>query len=443
VSESAVNGGAAARELSAEVLQQLEGVSLETGDAVWRHSAAGAVPAAVALPASVEQVEQVVAAARRAKLGLVATGSGTHLDIGWTPRAYDLALCTRKLDRILAHDAGDLTVRVQAGVKLEALDAALAEKGQWLPLDPAAGAEMTVGGLIAADRSGPCRAAHGKVRELLIGISVVGGENKLLKGGGQVVKNVAGYDLPKLFVGSYGSLGVVVEATFKTRPRPACEALLHWPRASVDDAVRGARELAAAPLSPSALEAVNEAAAETLGLEGRAALLIALAGSAAEVAAEEEWLVEASGGAARRYEDARAPAVLGALRDFPLPANDEALVARISLLPGALADVLERVEVEARRRAVVVEIAAHAASGVAWCQMFAPRSAALADFAEWLRVWCRGAGGHTVFEFRPEELRPNLDPWGFHGPTLRLMAGVKQALDPDAVFSPGRFVGGL
>jgi len=432
------------RELPAQVLRDLDGIALEQGDSVWRHCAAGVLPTAVAVPDSVDQVARVVAVARAAHLGLVATGNGTHLDIGWAPRAYDLALTTRRLDALLAHDADDLTVRVQAGVRLDALNAALAEKGQWLPLDPAASAEMTIGGLIAADRSGPLRAAHGKVRELLIGITVVSGEARLLKGGGQVVKNVAGYDLPKLFVGSYGSLGVIVEATFKTRPRAATEALLYWPQASVDAAVRAARDLDDAPLFPSVLEALNESAAESLGLEGRAALLVGFAGSAVEVEAQAHWLAQASGETARRYDEARAPAVIKALRDFPLAANDEALVARISLLPGQLAEVLQRLELEARVRGVLVEIAAHAASGVAWCQMFAPPGAGgLIDFAEWLRVWSRQRGGFVVFEFRPEELRERLDPWGYHGAALRLMAGVKQTLDPDAVFSAGRFVGGL
>jgi FAD/FMN-containing dehydrogenase len=189
------------------------------------------------------------------------------------------------------------------------------------------------------------------------------------------------------------------------------------------------------------LEAVNEPAAETLSLGESAALLVGLAGSESEVAAEMDRLA-ALGSAATRHEGERVRALLEAVRGFVLPSDEETLVAKLSAVPTRLVPLLERSEAEARARDVVVEIAAHAGNGVAWCQVGGasnPQAASL--FGEWLRVHGRQLGAWVTFEAVPPALRDHFDPWGFHEPTLPLMQGVKRALDPGGVFSPGRFVG--
>jgi glycolate oxidase FAD binding subunit len=423
------------------IRDRLPDVAIETGESVWRYGAAGVVPKCVVRPANVEQVAAAVRAVAESAGAIVPCGNATHLDVGWPPRAYDVALSTAKLDRVIAHEAADMTVTVEPGVTLAQLDSLLAAAGQWLPIDPPRAERMTVGGLIAADRSGPLRLSQGKVRDLLIGIEVVLAGGSRVRGGGRVVKNVAGYDLPKLFTGSYGTLGVIVEATFKVRPRPAATALLMLPVPSVADGVRRAQRLLAEGLAPLSIEAVNEAAAESASLAEGAALVIGMAGSEAEIAAQVERL-ETLGGGAIRYDDGRSQALREALRGFALPPDEEALVAKLSAVPSRVAPLLERTEAEACARAVTVEIAAHAGSGIAWCQVLGtgnPQAAAL--FAEWLRVTGRQLGAWVVFEALPASLRERFDPWGFNDKTLPLMAGVKRALDPAGVFSPGRFVG--
>jgi glycolate oxidase FAD binding subunit len=419
----------------------LGNAALEVGESVWRYGAAGIVPKCVARPSSVEEVAAAVRAVGEAGGALVPCGNATHLDVGWPPRAYDVALSTTKLGRVLAHEAGDMTVTIEAGATLGAVDAVLAGAGQWLPVDPPRAGDMTVGGLIAADRAGPARLSQGKVRDLLIGVAFVGADGALVRGGGRVVKNVAGYDLPKLLTGSFGTLGVIVEATFKVRPRPGPLTLLMVPMKSVSQAVEKALELLASGLCPLLLEAVNEPAAETLSLGESAALLVGLAGSEGEVAGELSRLARLGIGATR-YEGERARALIEAVRGFVLPSDDETLVAKLSALPTRLVPLLERSEVEARARGVLVEITAHAGNGIAWCQVVgssSPQAASL--FGEWLRVFARQLGAWVVFEALPSALRDHFDPWGFNEPTLPLMAGVKRALDPNGLFSPGRFVG--
>ncbi len=418
--------------------------AVDCGEAVWRFSAGGVVPQCVVRPASEQGVASVVRAVRARGGALVPTGNGTHLGIGFPPRRYDVALCTQRLDRLVEHNAADMTVTVQPGLTLSALNAVLAGARQWLPFDPPQADRTTIGGLIAADRNGPLRLAYGKVRDFLIGIKVVLADGTVVKGGGRVVKNVAGYDLPKLFAGSFGTLGVIVEASFKVRPRPVEQRLFVWPAPTLGAAMRRASSLLDGSVFPSMLEAVNEPAAEAIGLAPGAALVIGCAGSRAEMDVQEQRLCDASEGGATRCDAARAAALLKALQDFPHPANEDALVARLSVVPSRLGTVLDRVQAEAAARRVVVEVAAHAGNGVAWCQVLGAREEeAVAWFAEWMRVYAREQDAWVIFEALPPKLRGRLDPWGFSEASLPLMAGVKRALDPSGVFSPGRFVGGI
>jgi glycolate oxidase FAD binding subunit len=411
---------------------------------LWRHAAAGVVPRRVVEPSTVDELIDLVQQARRAGEAIVPCGNASQLDLGWPPTRYDLALSTRGLARIIAHDAADMTVTVDAGVTLTDLDRTLAPAGQWLPLDPARGDSRTIGGVIAADRCGPRRLAAGKVRDLLIGLRVVLADGALVRGGGRVVKNVAGYDLPKLFAGSHGTLGVIVEATFKIQPRPEGEAVFVWPQPSAAAAVTAALALLDADVMPVCLEAVNGAAAESLGLGDDSALVVVCAGSSEHLAEQERRLDARSRGAAQRLERDHGAALLKALRDFPQPANDEALVARVSARPSDLALLARQLEAAAEARGAVAEIAAHAGSGVAWCQLMSGRDPdARRALAEQLRSAARERGAWVVFETLPATLHGRMDPWGFDMPSVQLMRGIKHALDPDNRFSPGRFVGGI
>lgn len=417
---------------------------VDAGDRIWRYNAAGAVPRCVVRPTTVDQVATVVRAVGRQGGALVPAGNATHLDIGFPPRRYDVTLCTSRLDRIVAHDAEDLTVTTEAGVTLRDLNAELQRAGQWLPFDPSRGRDVTIGGLVASDRNGPLRLAFGKVRDFLIGVRVVMADGGVVHGGGKVVKNVAGYDLPKLFVGSFGTLGVIVEATFKVRPRPQNMHLYVVPMRSVVEAAEKALELLRGPLVPALLEAVNELAAETIGLPTGAALVAAFAGGEAHTAAQETLLRKETADRLTRWDGPEMDSLLSAIRDFPQPADEEVLVVRLSVRPAELPVLLQRIEAEAVARRISPEIAAHAGNGVAWLQLSADVDLeSVALFAEWIRLHARQSGGWLVFETLPRRLRGQVDPWGFTGSTLPLMAAIKQRLDPNRMLSPGRFVGGI
>ena len=182
---------------------------------------------------------------------------------------------------------------------------------------------------------------------------------------------------------------------------------------------------------------------ESLGIDSRPCLVIGCAGAPAHLDEQERRLHALSDGAAQRCGDERR-GLRRALSDFSQPAAEDGLVARVSALPTVLGALLPQIEVTAQRRGLVAEIAAHAASGVAWCQLLGAADVEpLAEIAGWMRAAARQRGAWVVFEALPEGLRGRLDPWGFDAPALRLMGGVKRALDPTGVFSPGRFVGGI
>jgi glycolate dehydrogenase FAD-binding subunit len=419
------------------------GMASESGSGVGRFAAGGILPACAVFPQRLEEVQRVVDRVRERSGALLPAGRGVHLGIGAPPRRYDVALSTRALDRIVAHDAADMTVTVEAGVTVGQLNDSLRAAEQWLPLDPPLPEDTTVGGLIAADRNGPLRLSYGKVRDMLIGIAVVSASGEVLRGGGKVVKNVAGYDLPKLFTGSFGTLGVIVEATFKVQPRPPQRSLWVWSFADLAAATDAALALWDGALHPLTLEVVNGTAAESLGLPPGAGVIVEFGGGRAHLE-EESRRLAAQSAAVRRWPAEREGALRRALCDFPRAADDDVWVARISTLPRRLPELLLWLERRAAEVGLTVEIAAHAGNGVAWCQLpeagegdDAPRLCQqLREVAAARRAW-------VVFESIPVLRRGSIDPWGYREPALRLMRGIKQALDPSGVFSPGRFAGGI
>jgi glycolate oxidase FAD binding subunit len=356
---------------------------------------------------------------------LVASGLGAHLDIGGRASRVDALVCVDRLARVVDHQAADMTVTVEAGCSLARLDEILRAEGQWLPLDPPRFARTTVGGLIAANLSGPLRASQGTARDLLLGLRVVDSQGRLVAGGGRVVKNVAGYDLPKLHVGALGTLGVVVEATFKVRPRPAHESAVVLRTTSAVDAV--ALGLAARnALDPLWLEATMRddgwvVAIGVGGVESEIAAARHTLESLASQATTGEWVAD---GAALRRD----------LATFGV--EPAAAVLRASVLPSDVAWMIDRMHALAP-----VLVAAQLASGVVRARI--DDGAVVAGLVDTLRPEVQARHGFLVVERATAAVKAVVDVWGDPGEGLGLMRRVKAAFDPRGVFAPGRFVAGL
>ena len=228
----------------------------------------GRTPEAVVLPGSKEEVAAVLAVAGEAEIPVTPWGGGTKMGIGSPPARPGLVLSLRRLDRLLEHEPGDLTATAQAGMGLTAFQAALGARGQWLSLDPPYADRATLGGILATSAAGPRRHLYGTARDLLIGLTLVLADGAVVRGGGKVVKNVAGYDLPKLAIGSFGTLGVIVDATFKLRPRPEADRLAVIGFERLKDAGQAARAVMGSDLIPSAVELLDREALGALGGAG-------------------------------------------------------------------------------------------------------------------------------------------------------------------------------
>jgi glycolate oxidase FAD binding subunit len=384
----------------------------------------GADPGEVARPASVEEVAEVVARANEAKKAVVPWGGGTAQAYGYAPRRVDVLLDLTGLDRVVALEPGDLTATVEAGVTMAALQGALAEHGQYLPLDPPHADTATAGGVLATDAFGPARVGHGTARDWLIGITVVDALGRVVRGGGKVVKNVTGYDLPKLHVGALGTLGVIVEATFKVAPRPeASRALLLDLSGPGDDVllVNGLLDR-----TDPTLCLLHEEAGPSVK-DGSRYLFVVYRG-------QEEVVEHHAATFASLARDAGAPAPR-AIEDEVAPADpspDETII-RFAAPPGESLRLHDAVAAEGAAASLrtlpgVSRVDAH-------CDT---EDAALA-----LLAWARREMQPYAVLQAPLSLRTReaLDLWRPLPPSFPLMQRLKSALDPNATLNPGRYVG--
>jgi glycolate dehydrogenase FAD-binding subunit len=456
------------------------GAAALSDDAAARGALAigGVVPALVATPVDPTEVAGVVAAVAAASGALVPLGRGAHGALGHPPARYDVALSTTRLARVRDYTPADMTVTVEAGTTIAELQGLLATEGQWLPVDPPLPDATTVGGLIAADLGGPLRASAGRVRDLLIGIAVVGADGKAARAGGKVVKNVAGYDLMKLFTGSLGTLAVVTEATFKVRPRPAVERCVALAAADLAAAIALADGIAASGVDPLTATVVLEhaemaeavdapckggggdrppvaveraATAEASSAPGaRAApvrpsplVVVTLAGIAEDVAVARTRLLDLARGAGADAtldvgaDDPRARAVSAAVRDA------------VRAAPG---DVVVRATTLPRRAGALARAAAPLLDGAAGRLQLDPRSGRVTlavtapDPVQTLAALAAltiAHGAHLVVERWPVALAATVEVWRPLPAAFPLMRRMKDALDPARTLAPGRFVGRL
>ena len=213
-------------------------------------------------PSTPHEVAETLRHASEQRQSVLIRGAGTKLDWGRPAERVDVVLDMRRLNRVLAHEHGDLTATIEAGATLHDVNEALGRHGQWLPLDPPLAERATIGGILATNDSGPLRHRYGAPRDLVIGIQLATTDGVLSKAGGQVVKNVAGYDLSKLVTGSFGSLAAIVSATFKLSPLPAASKTIRIAAADFDSLGQLVRAVMASQLEPIAFESPRTINAE-------------------------------------------------------------------------------------------------------------------------------------------------------------------------------------
>ena len=401
------------------------------------------------LPSTVMRPNGAVDAARdlhdcdEAAAAVVVWGGGTQMRLGAPPRRYEVAFSTERLIRLLEYEPADLTCRVEAGMRLSDLQATLRAQGQRLPLDPPHPERATVGGMVAANTNGLTRGRYGTVRDWVIGIAVAYPSGKVARAGGKVVKNVAGYDLMKLHIGALGTLGAVAEVNFKVQARPEAETTLLAHFEAPGPALEVGLKLARQYLAPAAALVLNgETFSEFLppprAGEGRGGgpaqwtLALKLEGYAREVDAARDLAVRfirEAGGVVHELEIP--PAFWDAARDWSAPADDGVVLRAIVPLTSSQL-LIAAVPPDAR-------LLAQPASGVVDVRV--PATSA-AETLSRLRD-AAGADGQVVVAAAPASVKQAVDVWGPPPPGFPIMRALKQALDPNGILNPGRFVGGI
>ena len=431
----------------------------------------GNAPAAAVKPGSREEISEIVKFAAAEKPAIVPCGARSKLSMGAPPSRYDVALDLTRLDHIVAYDPSDLTLSVEPGIPLQRLAGVLAGHRQFLPLAIPFWSRATAGGTIVAGVDSPLRQAYGTARDFLLGVEFVTGEGVHAKSGGTVVKNVAGYDLHKLMIGSLGTLGIVTRINFRTFPAPAPTRVFACSSDAVDGVLEMQRRAGESPLRPLTMEVLSPGAVEMLA--SSVAARVEAGPAPVDRLPKSQWAFLATfsgaGAALDRYErelrqiadqagcascaifgDDQNPASFGRLREFvsiALESSPAATIIKVGVVRSKLKDVLAVAESTAQ--ANELRWAAQAGgSGVAHLALLAnardeQSRVRVASASERTVAACAQLGGNVTIPWRPSEWKSAMNVWGPERGDFAQMRRLKQVFDPAGILAPGRFAGGI
>ena len=422
----------------------LDEAALAPVDSLGDYAVDGHLPRAVAFPSSEEQLASALAFASREGLSVVPRGSGSLSTLGNLPQSVDIVLATTGLEPLIDHRPGDLTVTVGAGVTLGVLRERLSASGQWLPLDPPLASQRTIGGILATDLSGPLSLSQGFARDLVIGMKVAGSDGKVTKSGGRVVKNVTGFDLAKLHIGALGTLGVILEVSFKVWPLPRADTTLVAGYGSLADAIAAVQELLASHAAPDAVEVVASAEKTTPCV---AYLRFVGTSTGVKVRLEKASGMLRDSGATiiEALEGEPAAKAWQGLADFGWDAQgSDDILLRFGCPRSRVGELAAPVERLVARESDGYSLLAGPGRGALRCLLPGGLSPADAQaVTERCREMASSVGGYAVVERCAPAAKAGLDVWGPPGDAIELMKRVKDRMDPNHILNRGRYAGGI
>lgn len=398
--------------------------------AVPTDAVSGVLPQFVAEPDDQNQLASVLSVANEAGIAVVPRGGATKLDWGNPPTNGQLILSTARLNRVVEHAWADLTVTAEAGCTLQSLQQTLAKHGQRLAFDALWPERATMGGVLSTNDSGTLRLRFGALRDLIIGVTIALPDGTLASSGGKVVKNVAGYDLPKLVTGAFGTLGVITRAVFRLHPLPRAVKTFSFTVENFPAMQQSILTIQDSQLAHTSLQ-IRCAAGELPAAD------ILFEATDAGLAAQESQLGKLLGSASAERSS---ESIWNARQDLWSPPANNTLLAKISLLPTQIAKTLDSLRVIGDSRKINWQLVLQA-TGIGMIRMAAVPAQVQAA-AEQLRMEFESLGGALHVLRRPAELH-SIDAWGVVGDSAALMRAVKHQLDPKNTLNPGRFVGGI
>ena len=432
----------------------------------------GVEPLEVVSPSSEDQLSREVASANAEGAAIFPRGGGTRIDLGGIPSRPGKVIDMTGIDRVVAHNYADLTATFQAGLTMRQVSETLSRHGQMLAVDPPIPGRATIGGTLATGVSGPLKWHFGHPRDTVIGMKVVQPDGQITKSGGQVVKNVSGYDMSRLHVGGLGSLGIILEASFKLTPVPMYEKTTLAAFRGIEEAQTAALGIFNSHVMPLAMTAFDASTARGIGMEtakGQWHLAVRLGGRSRTLGRQIDDITKICGQANARelepVEGRSAERLWESLRDFGWDTRSAPLLGiSVSALPSDLIKIVSAVD-EANCPALDTSIVAQPGFGavdVFWHtrnpppnsppvgalrEAPAPTDTPVADRARHLISHFQRAvaeiGGSTVVHRCPLEVKRNIDVWGGDPPGIETMRRLKKQYDPNNIMNPGRFVGGM
>jgi glycolate oxidase FAD binding subunit len=397
----------------------------------------GSMLLGVATPATPTALAATLALAQQQHWPVLPCGSGSKITWGG-PVAASLVVSTARLNQVIDHAVGDLTVTAQAGIRFADVQAQLAQSGQFLAIDPSFPDDATLGGIVATGDTGSWRHRYNSVRDQLLGVTFARADGELVQAGGRVVKNVAGYDLMKLLTGSYGTLGVITQVTFRTYPFAPASAtvVLQGDPAALAAALQA---LHSSALTPVAFDLLSGRCLQALGLTDHAdhmGLLLrfqTVAESVEQQADRASQLAQSLGLQIQRPAN-EADLWQKTTQQRMAPAPTARITAKIGVKPSAAIATLQSLEAILPVATALI----HVGSGVG----LVTAEGTTADWAK-ARAHLQDLGGFLSILQAPLGFKQEFEPWGYGGNALGLMRTIKQQFDPQNQLSPGRFVGGI
>lgn len=397
----------------------------------------GFVPSVVVKPCSVLDLSSTLRAANEHRHAVILHGAGTALSIGNPPTALHTSIDMSGLTGVVSHDVENFTITVEAGMSLATLQDLLTPQHQFLALNPPSAQTATVGGIVAADRSGPWRLTYGTCRDLVLGMKIVLADGRVVSFGGKTMKNVAGYDVHKLFIGSYGTLGAIAELTFRLHSLPATRRTVLIPAVDQAAAFVAAREVLS--LQPTALWMLNPEAAELckewLPEQSGWIVAIDLMGDAAWI--DQMLAKRATGSGAGDLDSDASRRFWDTATSIIAPDRTDGVLCKASLPSAAVETWISRIIGTPHSSLVACP-----GTGRVWITL--PGTGAQAAVSS-TRSAADSLDGHVVVESAPAGIQRDLDVWGMTASPahLTLLRQVKNLFDPQGILSPERFAGGL
>ena len=392
------------------------------------------LPHYLIFPHTLDSLAQVVKLAYQNNWKIMPAGNGSKLNWGGLVKNIQLVVSTARLNRLVDHAVEDLTVTVEAGIKLADLQNHLAKKGQFLPIDPSYPDSATIGGVVATADTGSWRQRYGGVRDLVLGLSFVRSDGEIAKAGGRVVKNVAGYDLMKLFTGSYGTLGIISQVTFRLYPLPETSSTVML-TGDADNIAQARQTIVSSALTPTAADLLSPSLVQSLETERKMGLMLRFQGISESVAKQVNQLQSLA-----RQLNLKVSLYTGNDEEnlgkkvkelVTIPYADSAITCKIGILPSAAGALLSQFDT----LGII-----HLSSGLGKLSLDDNNYFSI---LEKIRNFCQNHQGFMTILESPATIKEKFEPWGYSGNALPVMQKLKQQFDAKNILNPNRFLSNI